>query len=99
MKGLFNDSKIYNWWKGIRKHHRGFIWKYDNDDELLIKPIILGEKSVIQYDKKNNELNIFLSIKDASDKTGVLSPNICSCCRGKTKSAGGFVWKYKQTTK
>lgn len=97
--GLFSASKISNCCKGIRTHHRGFIWKYDNNDELLIEPIILGEKSVIQYDKKNNELNTFLSIKEASDKTGVLSPNICSCCRGKTKSAGGFVWKYKQIAK
>lgn len=97
--GLFSASKISNCCKGIRTHHRGFIWKYDNNDKLLIEPIILGEKSVIQYDKKNNEVNTFLSIKEASDKTGVLSPNICSCCRGKTKSAGGFVWKYKQTTK
>jgi hypothetical protein len=98
-KGLFSASKISNCCKGIRKHHRGFIWKYDNDEVLKIETIILGKKVVLQYDRNNNLLNTFLSIKDASNKTGILSTNICSCCRGKTKSAGGFIWKYKQIKK
>lgn len=97
--GLFIASKISNCCKGIRNHHRGFIWKYDNNVELPKDTIILGKKSVVQYDKNNNVINTFSSIKDASDKTGILATNICSCCKGKIKSSGGFIWKYKQISK
>ena len=95
--GLFVASKISNCCKGIRKHHRGFIWRYVNDNvESQFEKVILGKKVVVQYDKNNNELKTFESIKDASDETGAFSANICACCKGKVKTAGGFVWKYKQ---
>lgn len=97
--GLFSASKISSCCKGIRTHHRGFIWRYDNGEDLLMKPVIVCKKSVVQYDRNNNEINTFLSIKDASNETGILSTNICSCCKEKTKSAGGFIWKYKQIIK
>ena len=93
--GLFLRGKISSCCKGIRKHHRGFIWKYDDNKELVIEKIILGKKSVVQYDKNNNELNRFDSIKDASSKTGIYSANICSCCKGRKKTSGGFIWKYE----
>lgn len=32
---------------------------------------------------------------DASRKTGVDFSDIAKCCRGKAKTAGGFVWQYK----
>ena len=95
--GLFSRSKISNCCKGIRKHHRGFIWKYDDNRELVIETIILGKKSVVQYDKNNNELNRFDSIKEASNKTTIPSSNICSCCKGISITAGGFIWKYSST--
>lgn len=35
------------------------------------------------------------SILEASIKTGVQKQNICKCCRGERKTAGGFIWKYR----
>lgn len=93
--GFFSASRISNCCKGKRKHHRGFIWKYDNGDKLVIEPVVLGKKVVIQYDKNLIELNRFNSIKEASEKTGIYSANICSCCKGRDITAGGFIWRYE----
>ena len=41
-------------------------------------------------------IDTYLSIKEASEKTGVNSTSICKCCKGKRKSAGGFLWRYKE---
>ena len=34
--------------------------------------------------------------KDAQRAIGVDARHIGSCCRGNRKTAGGFVWKYKE---
>lgn len=39
-------------------------------------------------------LATFQSIKEAAHKTGVQHGNIVNCCKGRYKSAGGYVWKY-----
>lgn len=37
---------------------------------------------------------IYSSAYSAQRETGVRQSGICSCCRGKRKTAGGFHWKY-----
>jgi len=54
--------------------------------------------SVIQHDKNNNIINEFGSILNASNITGVGYMSIRRCCRNERKSAGGFIWKYKNVT-
>lgn len=44
----------------------------------------------IEMDKK------FESIAQASRETGISHANIISCCKGKTKTAGGYHWKYTE---
>lgn len=52
-------------------------------------------KGVCQFDKNLNLLNEFPSVRDAERKTGIHRSNITKCCKLKVKSAGGFIWKYK----
>lgn len=52
-------------------------------------------KRVLQYDKKGNLIAEYLSAAEATRQTGINYGNISSCCSEKYKSAGGFVWKYK----
>jgi len=92
--GYFTAPKISNCLTGKRKHHRGFIWKYDDDLELNKVEIKFLKKEVIQFDKNLNELNRFTSIKMAENETNISSTNICACCKGKVKTAGGYIWKY-----
>ena len=49
---------------------------------------------VKQYTITGNFVNEFDSIQDAMRKTGVHAGNICACCHGRYKSAGGYKWKF-----
>lgn len=49
-------------------------------------------KKVIQLDLNDNILNVFESIKQAGQETGVPRSNISGCCNEKRKSAGGYKW-------
>ena len=37
---------------------------------------------------------VFKSVKEASEKTGVNLSNICQCCKGNYKTAGKREWKF-----
>lgn len=52
-------------------------------------------KKVIQLDLNDNVLNIFESMTQAEQETGVDASSISKCCNGKLKSAGGFKWRKK----
>ena len=53
-----------------------------------------NRKIIGQYDKNGNLLNIFPSGSEAARQTGNAQGNISKCCLGKTKTCGGYVWKY-----
>lgn len=42
---------------------------------------------------------LFMSIKEAGEKTGINPSAIANCCRGASKSAGGFHWEYVDNKK
>ena len=50
--------------------------------------------SVLQIAIEGEILNTFSSLLEAGIKTGVNSAHICHCCKGKRKTAGGFIWRY-----
>lgn len=49
---------------------------------------------VMQYDKNMNLIKIWDCIKDVERELGIFGTSISACCRGKRKTAGGFIWKY-----
>jgi len=51
-------------------------------------------KPVLQY-KKDLLINEYSSVKEASEKTGLIKQNISSCLTGRYKTTGGFSWQYK----
>ena len=54
-----------------------------------------SSKKVAQYDKQTNELiKVWDSIMDVERELGIDHSSISRCCKGKQKSAGGFIWKY-----
>lgn len=42
---------------------------------------------------------VYLTMHEASKQTGAAVSAICSCCKGKAKTAGGFRWKYAEEFK
>lgn len=53
-------------------------------------------KAVLQYTKEGIFIAEWASETLASSATGILSNNISSCCTGRYKSSGGYVWKFKK---
>ena len=52
-------------------------------------------KKVAQYDKQTLELiKIWDSMHDIQRELGIAHQSISACCKGKYKSAGGFIWRY-----
>ena len=52
-------------------------------------------KKVQQYDLQGDFVREFKSTQEASRILKISQGNISVCCRGKRKTAGGYVWKYK----
>ena len=94
----FIASKIYMCCNGKRKTHRGFIWKYEVDNNFILPDFTnkqLGSGKIIeQIDIVSNKIikeatiNIFIN-------EGFDYSNISKCCLGKNKFHKGFRWKYK----
>ena len=51
-------------------------------------------KKIIQYDLNDNFMHVWSSITDASTALNIQHSCISDCCRGKQKTAGGFIWRY-----
>lgn len=53
-----------------------------------------NRKVIAQYDKQGNLIKIYPSGSEAARQTGNRQTNISKCCLGKTKTCGGYIWKY-----
>ena len=51
---------------------------------------------VLQFTKEGKFLAEYSSAHEAERQTGCYNGNICKCCKGKYKTCGGYVWKYKE---
>lgn len=56
----------------------------------------LYTSKIIQYSLEGQELNIFENVNKATVITNYDS--IINCCKGKYKTAGGFVWRFENDT-
>lgn len=93
-------SGLKVWWKC---RECGFSWRNSpsvrkksgcpNCSKKIISQKL--SKKVMQYSIDGVLINEFNSLKVASEKTNVPRGNICKACKGNIKSAGGFIWKYK----
>lgn len=64
------------------------------DKERLSKE---HSKSLLQIDKNTGEiLHEFKNAIEAEEITGINKESIYKACQGKSKTSGGFAWKYKE---
>ena len=55
------------------------------------------QKPVEMVDKQTkNVVGVFNSMKEASETLSICKEQISAVCRGKRKTAGGYIWRYKQ---
>ena len=97
-----SNGSIYNCCKGIQKKAGDFIWRYADEkitDEYIYwcNELHSGgnqKKSIAQYSLDDKFICLFDSITEAGIKTGIDKGSISASCRGRNKTAGGFIWKY-----
>lgn len=80
--------------KGARKSAGGFLWKFTEDTVPLKQTG--RKKSVAQYDLENNFLKSYESVSEAARQTKINRKGINDCCNQKTKTSGGYIWKFLQ---
>ena len=99
-----SKGNITNCCKGLFKQSGGFIWKYKNSTSLnQINPGKIGRevvseklsKPILQYSLEGSFIKEWSSMILVSKTLNLNRGNITSCCKGKNKSVGGFIWRYK----
>lgn len=88
-----------NGYKG-RKTFGDFIWRPESEGAIInIEGYIHNrspkKKEVIQFTEKGEFVKEWASLTEAGNSLSIPVINISMCARGKSKSAGGFIWKYK----
>lgn len=64
-------------------------------EETRRKIIKSKQKPVVQYSKSDEKIQEYISAVEAENKTGIGRSHISQCCNGKRKSAGGYIWRFK----
>ena len=80
------------------KSTHGFVFGYEDDisDLNLFKPTHQPTpKVVLQYTKEGDFVQEWNCIRDAEKKYSIAHGKISAVCKGKRKSAGGYIWRYK----
>jgi hypothetical protein len=88
-----NIGRVCNGKEG-RKTAGGFHWKFVNQDEPPMENQVLKFTKIQQWSFDGKTLiEEFATIRKASEKTGAGNGRISKCCKGVSRSAGGFKWK------
>ena len=61
---------------------------YGTRNERISKP-------VLQFDLNDNFIKEYPSLTQVERELGFGQGNICNCCKGRCKTAYGYIWKYK----
>lgn len=69
-------------------------YKIDGKDRIKRSAGKYHIKKIAQYDKQHNLIQVFDSIADAERQTNVSHSNIIANCKGRRKTAGGYIWEY-----
>lgn len=53
-------------------------------------------KPILQYSKSGEFIREWQGSREVERVLGIYNTSIIQCCKGNRKSAGGFIWKYKE---
>lgn len=91
MKHSINTRKKQSLAKIGNKNH--FFSKKREEHRIWMIMNHPNKKPIIQYDTNNTFIKEWESAKDAENLTKI--KNISACCKNKRKTAGGYIWKFK----
>ena len=92
------DRKEYMRNVMLKRRAKGCIGNKGRKMDSHTKEALIKSNSVIvlQYSPDGNLISKWNSIAEASRNLHILVTSICNCLSGRTKTAGGFIWKYEQ---
>lgn len=90
-----NISQIAEELNITRPTVRKYLIEYDLYDNFKMK-YDFHSKIVLQYDINLNFIKEWPSISDAENSLNIAHGDISQCALHKRRSAGGFIWKYKE---
>ena len=75
---------------------KGYYWRFEDDNTPLIKKKNPLNKEVEQIDKNTLEvIKVWDSLSEVERQLNISTSNISNVCKGKRKTAGGFIWRMK----
>lgn len=84
----------------ITTDNRVINLRWVTQKENINNPLTIDKKSknlskpIIQFSKDGKFIKKWDSALDAQRELGIKQSNICSCCKGKNKTTGGYIWRY-----
>ena len=76
---------------------KGYYWRFEDDNTPLIKKKNPFSKEVEQIDKNTLEvIKVWDSLSEVERQLNIPTGNISNVCKGKRKTAGGFIWRMKE---
>lgn len=78
----------------------GYQWRYKSDDApTYYKPkTAIKKKSVLQFDISGNLIAEHCSVSKAAKSVGLSNPtSIIVSCKSSTRTAAGYIWRYKDS--
>ena len=88
------NNRVENLEWSDAKYNCNYATRKDRISKLLANRKDLS-KPVFQFDKNGKFISEYPSVREAARKTGIHFSDIYTVCKGKQKSARGYVWKYK----
>lgn len=97
MKEKYKGGKHPMFGKMKSENHPMFGKHHSKETKQKISENCKGKnnKPIQQYTLDNVFIREWESATTASEELNIIRQNITNCCKSKQKSAGGFIWRYK----
>ena len=99
------ESELMKWYDSVENGYNtspfGSSHIYNEELKRKMSESMTGkhnkpQKPVLQFSKNGELIAEYPSEMEACKHTGCDNSSISKCCKGEYKSAGGFIWKYKE---
>ena len=98
-----NRAENLEWVDRIKNRHNPLTEQHNIECRLGEKSVWYSKygsessyhKPVLQLDKDSNFIKEWECAAQVERELNILKTSICNCLNGRAKSAGGFIWRYK----